>query len=132
MLHEDDVVVAKANASLVHQQALELIQADPTAAEMVEEMDITELDGFLGLKPPAPGKTRPVVVSVDKEYALTKTNLEKPILAIRFTDDNGIYLSDIVIDGWHRVYRARVEGRNELPTYMLSAKAEKAVRISER
>lgn len=109
-------------------QALELIDADPTAAEFISEADITGLDGFLDLTPPTPGHLRLFVVEVDKEYALTQTDLEVPILLVRIMYE-GEDLGCLVIDGWHRVYRARIEGRTSLPAYLLSAEAERTVRI---
>jgi hypothetical protein len=110
-------------------KALELIEADPIAAELVEAMDITTLDSYLELTPATPGMVRLITMEVDKEYALTRTNLEKPILVVRLTSDDGEDYGSLVIDGWHRVYRARVEGRGELPAYVLSAEAEAALRV---
>lgn len=110
-------------------KALELIEADPTVAELVEAMDITSLDSYLELTPPTQGMVRLVVMEVDKEYALTRTNLEKPILVVRLMSNDGEDYGGLVIDGWHRVYRARVEGRGELPAYVLGAETEEAVRV---
>lgn len=61
-------------------QALALIQADPTAAEFIEAADITALDGYVELTPTTPGRMRLFVVEVDTEYALTRTNLDTPLI----------------------------------------------------
>jgi hypothetical protein len=110
--------------------ALELIEADPAEAEFIPEADITGLDGFLDLTPPQPGHVRLFVVEVDKEYALSRTDLTVPILLTRIVH-KGEDLGCLVIDGWHRLYRARVEGRTSLPAYLLSADAERVIRIDQ-
>lgn len=110
-------------------QAVELIKTDPTAAEFVEAADITGLDGYVDLTPPEPGMMRLFVVNIDKEYALTQTDLDKPIVVVRIMSGDED-LGCLVIDGWHRVYRARIDGRTSLPAYLLSADAEGMVRVS--
>lgn len=109
-------------------RALDLIESNPAAAEFIPETDITGLDSFLDLRPPTPGHMRLFVVTVDKEYALTQADLEVPILLVRIVHE-GEDLGCLVVDGWHRVYRALVEGRTMLPAYLLSAEAEEVVRI---
>jgi hypothetical protein len=109
-------------------QALELIEADPTAVEFIEAADITGLDGYLDLTPPEPGKIRLFVINVDKEHAHARADLDVPIVVVRIIS-KGEDLGCRVIDGWHRVYRARTEGRTSLPAYLLSAEAERTVRI---
>jgi hypothetical protein len=108
--------------------ALELIEADPTAAEFIESADITGLDGFLDLAPPTPNTIRLFLVDVNKTYALDHADLTIPILLVRIIS-KGEDLGCMVIDGWHRVYRARTEGRTGLPAYLLTAETEQAVRI---
>jgi hypothetical protein len=93
-------------------------------------MDVTGLDGYLELTPPTAGMVRLFVVEVDREYAMTRTNLDQPILVVRLLANDGEDLGGMVIDGWHRMYRARVEGRTTLPAYVLSVEAEKAVRMA--
>jgi hypothetical protein len=112
-------------------RARELIEADSTAAEHIPDADITGLDGFLDLTPPTPGNVRLFVVEVDKEYALTRTDLEVPILLVRIVHE-GDDLGCMVIDGWHRVYRARVEGRTSLPACLLHAEIERTARLPLR
>lgn len=108
--------------------AEELIQVDPTAAELVPEGDITRLGKFLPLNPDPPGIVPLVRVHVDVEYAMT-VDLDKPVIAARLVSESGKDGGVIVIDGWHRVFRALWEGREHLPTYLLSAEAEQACRI---
>jgi hypothetical protein len=110
-------------------QALELIKTDPTAAEFIEAVDVTGLDGYVDLTPPEPGMMRLFVVNVDKEYALTQTDLDVPLVVVRIIS-KGENLGCLVIDGWHRVYRARLEGRTSLSAYLLSAEAERRVQIA--
>lgn len=84
-------------------------EADPGAAEHARQVDITVLDGYLELTPPTPGTVRPFVVEVDPDYAPTSTNLGTPLLVIRILAKDCEDLGCMVIDRWHRVYRARVE-----------------------
>ncbi|MBB5154983.1 hypothetical protein [Saccharopolyspora phatthalungensis] len=111
-------------------RAQELIRTDWDAARLHPEVSITGLDHLLPLAPPEPGKLRLVQIEVDPEYAMT-TDLNKPIIAAPLApehDDSG-NRSVMVIDGWHRVYRARREGREVLPIFLLSPDAEQACRI---
>ncbi|SFO83033.1 hypothetical protein SAMN05421810_101101 [Amycolatopsis arida] len=109
--------------------AEELIRADgEAAATFYPKGGITTLDPLLPLEPARPGFMRLIVIEIDHDYAMTQTNLAKPIIVAPVAPekgDNGV----IVIDGWHRVYRARKEGREHLPTYLLTPYAEKASRI---
>ncbi|PKW15943.1 hypothetical protein [Saccharopolyspora spinosa] len=106
-----------------------LIDADgEAAATFYEQSGITTLDQFLPLEPAEPGFMRLIEIGIDHDYAMTQTDLGKPIIVAPVapeTGDNGV----IVIDGWHRVYRARKEGREHLPVYLLTPYAEKASRI---
>jgi hypothetical protein len=51
---------------------------------------------------------------LDEEYART-VDLSKPILFVPFHDG-----TSVLIDGWHRLYRAISEGVNWLPCYELT------------
>lgn len=107
--------------------ALELIEADPFAARFVDEMIISDLDGMIGLPEPAPGYGQMVLLPVDPERAAS-ADLTIPLLGITLRDEQ--HSSDFIIDlaGWERVYRARTEGLNVLPGYLLSEDAEDAIR----
>ncbi|WP_027944048.1 hypothetical protein [Amycolatopsis taiwanensis] len=109
--------------------AEELIRADgEAAATFYPEGGITTLDQFLPLEPEKPGYMRLIQIEVDHDYAMTQTDLTKPIIVAPIKPEKGEY-GVIVIDGWHRVDRARKEGREHLPVYMLSPDAEQACRI---
>lgn len=69
------------------------------------------------------------MIEVDKEYALTQTDLDKPITVVRIIS-KGEDLGCLVIDGQHRVYQARLEGRTSLPAHLLSAEIERTVQIA--
>lgn len=115
-------------------QAQELIDADAARTDLrrppgflVPEADITGCDQFLPLAPDPPGMLRLIRVDVDTEYAMT-TDLTKPLIVapLRYKGED---LGSIVIDGWHRIYRARREGRTALPVYRLTEDTAEAVSI---
>lgn len=108
--------------------ALHLVRTDPAAAARVEA-DITSLDSFLPLAPPRPGVVRLIQVQIDDTYAMTQTDLDEPILIASMVSTDGEHLGETVIDGWHRVYRARRENRTHLPGLVLSPEAERTARI---
>lgn len=108
--------------------ALELIATDPTAAEHTDQAAIDGLDQYLDLIPDEPHTLRLLVVNVDKDYAAC-ADLTQPIIVVRYLTDAGDDIGLMVIDGWHRVYRARTEGRTHLPAYLLSPDAERAARF---
>lgn len=63
-------------------------------------------------------------VSVDEEYAMSDAvDLTEPVIIGWFDvedDDGELIRQHLVIDGWHRVYRALEEGVETLPAYMLT------------
>ncbi|MGH3861637.1 hypothetical protein [Actinokineospora sp.] len=105
--------------------AAELIAADLDAAELVDA-GIGSLAAFLpGWR--TPGAISLIQIDVDHDHAMS-TDLDRPIIAVRIVSDSGQGYGSIVIDGWHRVYRALAEDRTTLPALVLSAAAEKAAR----
>lgn len=107
-----------------------LIEASPaTAAELTEYADITTADSFLGL-----GERREDTVTLvgykrlNREYAAT-VDLTKPIIVAGIVSDKGSEEDKTVIDGWHRIYRARTENLDCLPAYILSVEASIACRV---
>ncbi|GAB3467194.1 hypothetical protein [Actinophytocola sediminis] len=96
----------------------ELIEADPDAARLVDDVPVKPFGQFLSLEAPAPGYTKLIEVLVSPEYAAT-TDLSKPIMIapIILGDEN---IGGMAIDGWHRIYRALNEGVTELPAYILT------------
>lgn len=108
-------------------RAQELIAADPQAAGFWPRLDITALETFLPLRPDPPDTIRLIRIDVDTDYAM-RTDLSKPLIIsplLRGDDDFGA----VVIDGWHRAYRALREGRTDLPAHMLTPATESAARI---
>jgi hypothetical protein len=61
-------------------------------------------------------------IYIDKEYAMT-VDLSRPLIVAHIAGD---YL---LIDGWHRMYRARQEGVEQLKAHLLSEDDEAKVRI---
>ncbi|MER7009932.1 hypothetical protein ABT324_00690 [Saccharopolyspora sp. NPDC000359] len=108
--------------------AEELIRDDPSAATLVAEGDISGLGKLLPFHPDPPGVVPLIRVHVDIDYAMT-TDLSKPIIAARLVSEAGEDCGVVVVDGWHRVFRALWEGRVHLPTYLLSNETERACRI---
>ena len=53
------------------------------------------------------------------EYAMT-TNTDEPVILATLADDSG-QLTPLLIDGCHRLYKAAVTGRAEIPAFVLTA-----------
>ncbi|WP_242909664.1 hypothetical protein [Actinomadura terrae] len=64
------------------------------------------------------------LIRIDREYAET-VNLSRPLLAVPLPDVG----TPIVIDGWHRIHKARQTGVAELPVIFLSGDDERACRL---
>ena len=68
------------------------------------------------------GMTRELILSLypdlDERYALTR-DLTQPLLFLPF------YGKHVLIDGWHRTYKALLTGVDILPCYLLSEKDTK-------
>ena len=60
-------------------------------------------------------------VSIDKDYALTKADLSRPLIMGLIKSEGQWF--NILIDGHHRLYRAKHEGIKKLPAHLLT-KAE--------
>lgn len=110
-------------------RALELLDVHESVATFHDHVLITGLDQFLSLKPAPEGRLKLIEVKVDVEYAMTKTNLSKPIIFAPLSSPSGEDFGWMVIDGWHRIYRALSEGWETLPAYLLNPAAEEAIRI---
>jgi len=108
--------------------ALELIGADPTAARLVPDLDITTLRQFLPLHPAQPGHVKLIEVRVDPQYAAT-VDLTRPIIIAPIVHRSGEHFGLIAIDGWHRIYRALTEGTTRLPGHLLSDSTASAVQL---
>ncbi|MGW5741560.1 hypothetical protein [Amycolatopsis sp. NPDC003861] len=110
-------------------RAHELLEVHESVAELHEHALITGLDQFLPIRPAQEGHMKLIEVKVDVEYAMTETDLAKPIIIAPLSGSSGESLGLMPIDGWHRIYRALVEGRETLPAYLLNPTAELAIRI---
>ena len=110
-------------------KAHELLEVHESVAELREHALLEGLEQFLPLEPAQDGHMKLIEVKVDVEYAMTKTDLSKPIIVAPLAGPPGSDLGLMPIDGWHRIYRALVEGRHTLPAYLLNPTAELAIRI---
>ncbi|GAA4242428.1 hypothetical protein GCM10022254_75410 [Actinomadura meridiana] len=64
------------------------------------------------------------LIRIDAQYAET-VDLSRPLLAVPLPDVG----TPIVIDGWHRIYKARQTGVTELPVIFLNTDDERACRL---
>lgn len=68
------------------------------------------------------------LIRIDREYATTKTDLTQPLIFVRLRDpDTGEDMGPMLIDGWHRLYRAAKEGVKDLPVRILEGPDAAAV-----
>lgn len=105
-------------------QLTELLDAEPRLARTVE-VNITGVDSMLGLGY-EPGQGISLLrVEVNPEYAMT-TDLSQPPLLARLVTEDGRDYDNIFVDGWHRLYRARMEGRTSLTVRHVAAHAARA------
>ncbi|MGW7314682.1 hypothetical protein [Streptomyces sp. NPDC054865] len=87
--------------------ALELAAASP-----VERLDTKQFYPWLR------------VISINKRHA-AHVDLDDPVLLARIGDSG----TTMLIDGWHRLHRARAEGLTGLPCRVLNEKRELQARI---
>jgi hypothetical protein len=67
---------------------------------------------------------------LDREYAMT-TDLDQPLIFATL-QAAGQAPEQLLIDGWHRVYRAHAEQRTHLPAYVLDIEESLAIRCHVR
>jgi hypothetical protein len=67
---------------------------------------------------------------LDREYAMT-TNLDQPLIFATLQAP-GKAPELLLIDGWHRTYRAHAEGRTHLPGRVLTIEESLAIRCHVR
>lgn len=67
---------------------------------------------------------------LDRAYAMT-TNLDQPLI-IATLQAEGRDPEPLLIDGWHRVYRAHTEHRTHLPAHVLTVAESLAIRSHVR
>ncbi|MEU5993850.1 hypothetical protein ABZ806_33175 [Spirillospora sp. NPDC047418] len=64
------------------------------------------------------------LIRIDHEYA-ERVDLSRPLLAVPLPEVR----TPIVIDGWHRIHKARQTGVTDLPVIFLDADDERACRL---
>lgn len=63
-------------------------------------------------------------IHIDEEHAKSSNvDLESPCIMIEYK--SGKETSHMFIDGWHRIWRAELEGRSTLKTYFLTTEEAK-------
>lgn len=91
-------------------------------------VNIAPLDGEIGINLP-PNRIA-IGVTVDREHAAT-VDITKPVYVAELfhptRPDESLGLR--IIDGWHRVYRARTEGLDTLPAIRIPDDIERAARL---
>ncbi|MDG4857078.1 hypothetical protein P8605_02705 [Streptomyces sp. T-3] len=65
------------------------------------------------------------LISVDVRHA-AQVSLDRPLLVVTVGDLDGV---SMVIDGWHRLYRAHAEALTHLPCLVLDEDQELQVRV---
>ncbi|GIG57366.1 hypothetical protein Lfu02_17380 [Longispora fulva] len=98
--------------------ALDIIERAPRDLRQVDVFKVAVNMGLLDLG----GGTPRVPAHVDPAYAMT-ADLEKPLIMLQPGPG-----TVVVGDGWHRVYRAVVEGRRQLPAYLLTVEETEEVK----
>jgi hypothetical protein len=63
----------------------------------------------------------------DPQYAMT-TSLDDPLIIATLTTADGQQAGPLLIDGTHRLYKAAVTGRAELPAFVLTAAETLSIR----
>lgn len=108
--------------------AQQLIKENPDAATLTDDGDISKADTFVGLNQ-APDTVALIGYrNLNREHAAT-VDITTPVIVAAVIDERGVEQSKTIIDGWHRVYKARTQGLDTLPAYILSAEASNASRI---
>ncbi len=67
-------------------------------------------------------------VTIDEEYAMAHSDLNQPVIAVLIAV--GESKDFFVIDGWHRIFKARQLGVNHLPVYILNDAETERVTLS--
>lgn len=67
-------------------------------------------------------------VTIDEEYAMAHSDLTQPVIAVLIAI--GESRDFFVIDGWHRIFKARQLGITNLPVYILDDAESERVTLS--
>lgn len=68
------------------------------------------------------------LIAVDPARA-EAVDLDQPVIIVPMPDTGGPMVGPMVIDGWHRIYRAHRDGRERLNAVMLPADTEPSIRL---
>jgi hypothetical protein len=107
-------------------RALALIAEKPRPTHL---LPVDAWARFYGLAEPEDKSSIPLIspgAGFDRDYALT-TDLTEPVVVATLRDAEG-YESPLLIDGTHRLYRAYVEGIEQLPAHVLDVEESLAIR----
>jgi hypothetical protein len=82
----------------------------------IQEVDVDQIYNAIRWSTP----DRPIFAGTDvnPEYALTKSDVSRPLIFGLIKDKNTWY--SILIDGHHRLYRAHAEGIQKMSAYFLN------------
>ncbi len=67
-------------------------------------------------------------VTVDEEYAMAHSDLSSPVIAVQIVIGDAKDM--FVIDGWHRIFKARKLGIETIPVHVLNESESELVTIS--
>lgn len=67
-------------------------------------------------------------VTIDEEYAMSHSDLNQPVIAVLI--HVGPSQDFFVIDGWHRIFKARQLGVNHLPVHILNEAESERVTLA--
>ncbi|RBQ15333.1 hypothetical protein DP939_36445 [Spongiactinospora rosea] len=92
--------------------------------------NITAAKGFAAGRTPkgtlAPAEWAALLslITIDPDHA-ANVDLSEPVIAVPVPDAGG----PLVIDGWHRIYKALTTGTDRLPAILLTPEEERICRI---
>lgn len=93
-------------------------------AVMIDAVRMAELTYVRGTQP-APSEGFEVV----PEWAMMR-DLSQPLILVQRAEGLGGNPEGLLIDGWHRVYKAAKIGVRELPAVVITAEEEPSIRIA--
>lgn len=67
-------------------------------------------------------------VTVDEEYAMAHSDLSAPVIAVQIVIGDAKDM--FIIDGWHRIFKARKLGIKTIPVYILNEAESELVTLS--
>jgi hypothetical protein len=88
------------------------------AKEIADHLPVKIMD-------PRPWFSWLTAVRIDEDH-VTSVDVSRPLIAVRIREADG---DAMIIDGWHRIARARRDGLEELPVVLLDEAQEREVRV---